>query len=252
MDIASGSPAKLASEIYRIVRRVVGVDDPFSEIKRECNRHALDAIDAVEKMLPSSLDELEKAVHLSIVGNVIDFGTEIHIDLEGTARRGSQTDFAINEIELLRRKIKAARKVLYLADNAGEIVFDRRLLALLGGEGRALVMAVKGGPVINDAMREDAEAARAQEFGRVIDNGTDAVGTQLENCSQEFLEEWTAADLIISKGQANAESLLGLQDERVFFLYLIKCEVMARFLGFKPLEFIAATALTLYNRSVPA
>lgn len=249
MNIETASPAALASYVYRTVREITGIEDPYAQIKRECNAHALDLYETVLAHAPAGMPPLERAVHLAIIGNIIDFGTEIHIDLDGTAQRAFAAPFAVDEIDLLRERIHGARCVLYLADNAGEIVFDRELLAILGGEGRELVMAVKGGPSINDAMLEDAETAGLSAYGWVIENGTDAVGTQLDSCSPEFMREWNRADLIISKGQANAESLLGLNDERIFFLYLVKCAVMGDYLGLRFLDFIAGTAPTLLRLS---
>jgi uncharacterized protein with ATP-grasp and redox domains len=106
-------------------------------------------------------------------------------------------------------------------------VFDRLLLEALRDRGKTTTAAVKGSPVINDATREDAAAAGLAECAAVIDNGSDGIGTLLETCSPEFLEVYRGADLIISKGQANYETLVASQDSRTFFLFMVKCGVVA-------------------------
>ena len=126
--------------------------------------------------------------------------------------------------------VRSCRRILYLCDNAGEIVFDRVLLETLRDLGKDVTAVVKGSPVINDATLDDARAAGLQECSTVIDNGSDGIGTLLEACSELFLDAYRTADLIISKGQANFETLVQNGDERIFFLFKVKCPVVASFL----------------------
>jgi len=126
------------------------------------------------------------------------------------------------------RAIAAAERILYLADNAGEIVFDRLLIERLPTE--KVTVAVRGLPVINDATLIDAEYAGITELVEVIDNGSDAPGTILEDCSEAFLERFHAADLIISKGQGNYETLSQVHKD-IYFLLKVKCPVVARDVG---------------------
>ena len=127
-------------------------------------------------------------------------------------------------------RVAASQRLLYLCDNAGEIVFDRVLLEILRGMGKDVIAVVKGAPVINDATMEDARAAGLDECADVIDNGNDGIGTLLEACSPRFRDAYRSADLVISKGQANFETLAGEGDERIFFLFKVKCPVVAGFL----------------------
>ena len=128
-------------------------------------------------------------------------------------------------LERLRRRVQETKSILYLADNAGEIVFDRLLIEQLPRD--RVTVAVKGGPVINDATREDAEAAGLIDLVEVIDNGSDAPGTILEQCSPSFQRRFAEADLVIAKGQGNYETLNDVPRE-VFFLLKVKCPVIAR------------------------
>ena len=124
----------------------------------------------------------------------------------------------------------SAKSILYLADNAGEIVFDRLLIERLDVE--KVTLAVKGAPVINDATLEDAEQADLVGFVQVITNGCDAPGTMLEQCSAEFRERLAGCDVVIAKGQANYETL-SLSPQNIFFVLKAKCPVIARDIGCK-------------------
>jgi hypothetical protein len=131
-------------------------------------------------------------------------------------------------ISALATAIRGARSILYLVDNAGEIVFDRDLLAQLPLG--SFTVAVRGRPVLNDATLADAQAVGLTDLGDVIGNGSDAPGTILTDCSAEFRQLFAAADLIIAKGQGNYETLAGA-NRPIFFLLKIKCDVLSRALG---------------------
>jgi uncharacterized protein with ATP-grasp and redox domains len=183
-------------------------------------------------------DPLEQAVRIAIAGNIIDFapGTvmnpskELQFTLEATLERVLHQAFAINDLEALRRALSKAQRVLYLADNAGETVFDRVLIEILE---QPVIYAVKGGPTINDATQEDAVAAGLEEVTEIVSTGSDAPGTVLESCSPPFRQLYDQAELIIAKGQANHEAL-GEGDRRLFFLLQVKCSVLGREIGTEP------------------
>ena len=121
-----------------------------------------------------------------------------------------------------------ASRILYLADNAGEIVFDRLLIERMP-PGKVTV-GVRGFPVINDATMKDAEDTGMTELAEVIDNGSDGPGTILDDCSQSFRDRFDEADLIIAKGQGNYETLSEV-DKDIYFLLKAKCAVIARDMG---------------------
>jgi uncharacterized protein with ATP-grasp and redox domains len=131
-------------------------------------------------------------------------------------------------LEKLRVAVDKATSILYLADNTGEIVFDRLLLERILKD--KVVLVEKGGPVLNDAIREDAEAARLTNMVQVVDSGSSAPGTILEECSDSFRRRFAASDVVIAKEQGNYESLNDAKRE-IFFLFKAKCEVIARDLG---------------------
>lgn len=223
-------PARVSTHIHRILREETGVD-PYLQVKKTYNRLALDRLPALRRMSAEATDRLEGGARIAIAGNVIDFGIYENIDLDRSLEESFRLPLSEAEVRVFSHAVGAARSILYLCDNAGEIVFDRVLLETLRDMGKDVIAAVKGSPVINDATLADAHAAGLHECAAVIDNGNDGIGTLLEACSPAFMEAYRSADLIISKGQANYETLEAEKDARVFFLFKVKCPVVAAFLN---------------------
>ena len=223
-------PAYYASFVQRIVEEVIGRKDPFQERKKLSNELALRLLSLVQRELSSSEDKLATALKISAAGNSIDFAIRGEFDLEEDVRRFIASDFAVWDYDAFRKRLSAARSVLILGDNAGEIVFDKILVSVLKDMGKEVVYCVKGGPVLNDATLEDARAVSMTELCRVIDNGSRMVGTWLEDCSEDFKRIFFSSDLVLSKGQANFETL-DTSAREVFHLLVAKCEPVARETG---------------------
>jgi uncharacterized protein with ATP-grasp and redox domains len=226
----SGSPAHVTTFIHRMIREVAG-KDPFRDIKSEYNRKALSLYDDLKKTIKESGDPLLTAGRLAIAGNIIDFGIFRSVDMEGTIGKAMGSDIAVDDYRLLLDDMRNAGEILYLLDNAGEIVFDRLFIEELRKSGAGVTAVVKGSPTINDATIDDAIQTGLDKVCRVIDNGSDAVGTILKWCSEDFVRKFSGAALIVSKGQANFETLLAVVDRPLYFLFQAKCNVVARFLG---------------------
>jgi len=173
-------------------------------------------------MIAESQDPFGLAVRLSIAGNVIDLGVDGGIT-ESIARQSIKNTLHEpfeGDTNELKQSIDAADRILYLADNAGEIVFDRLLIEQMPTDRVTLV--VRGGPILNDATIEDARSAGMCELVEVIDNGSDAPGTVLEDCSEAFRKRFAQANLVISKGQGNFETLSDNQ-ANISFMFKVKC-----------------------------
>lgn len=224
------TPPMIAQQLHRRLRGLTRVSDPYREVKDRFNRMALDMRAELKLRVENAPDPLDMATRLAIAGNVIDLGAKAGLTEYDarTAVAGTMVEPLLGDMEGFRRAVNAAGKILYLADNAGEIVFDRILIERLPA-GRT-TFAVRGGPVINDATLVDARQAGLHEVAEVIDNGSDAPGTVLANCSEEFLRHFHEADLIVSKGQGNFETLVGAAAP-IFFLFTVKCPVIASHAG---------------------
>lgn len=229
MDLQQPPPL-MAQRIHRHLRMISREDDPYRLAKQHQNRVALSLLPDLIAELETASDPLEKGVRLAIAGNVIDMGINgnvTEIDLRHSVSQVLAESVA-GEMEDFREAVSKARSILYLADNAGEIVFDRLLIEQLGTA--RVTMAVRGFPILNDATKEDARAAGLHEMVEVIDNGSDAPGTLLGQCSKNFVRRFTQADLIIAKGQGNFETLSD-DPRNIFFLFKVKCPVIADHVG---------------------
>jgi hypothetical protein len=228
-DLAQ-SPPLFGRSLHQWVREFTGQADPYLAVKQESNRLALALLPAWRERLRTAANPRLTAVKMAIAGNVIDFGIkgdltaeQIPAALEKSFAGPFQGD--VNEFFAAAER---ASKILFLADNAGELVFDRLLLELLPRE--KITIIVKGGPAINDALRADATVAGLDGWVTVADTGCDGAGIVLSACSPEFQRQFAQADMIIAKGQANFESLDG-GSQNVFFLFKVKCAVVARHIG---------------------
>ena len=218
-------PPQMAQKIHRQVRRLSNNSDPYLPGKLEATQKALDLYPELKNRVAQSPDPLGTAVRIAIAGNIIDLGVSEHYDLEATLERVLHQAFAINDFESFQSALTQSKStILYLGDNAGETVFDRVLIETLD---RPVTYAVKAAPILNDATREDAISGGLDKITEIIDNGSDAPGTLLDDCSSAFRERFEKADLIIAKGQGNYESLSG-HPAPVFFLLQAKCSVIAR------------------------
>jgi len=221
------SPPEIAYRIHKMVRKQTGVNDPYYEAKQVSTQRALALYPELKQVVHQADDPLDAALRISIAGNIIDFGYSQDYDLESTLKRVLAQSFALDRRAELRAALSEADRVLYLADNTGETVFDRVLIETLDVP---VSYAVKSGPVLNDAVRSDALDAGIDLAAEVIETGSDAPGTILRQCSDDFRRRFEAAELIIAKGQANYE-MLSDQGARVFFLLQVKCPVIGQDIG---------------------
>jgi uncharacterized protein with ATP-grasp and redox domains len=227
---ADSTPAETGYHVHRIVREMTGVRDPYRLVKEEVTRNALQLLPRLREIVAQADDPLEQAVRIAIAGNIIDLAPGIQFTLEATLERVLHQPFAINDLGTLRQALSQTESVLYLADNAGETVFDQVLIETLE---QPVIYAVKGGPTLNDATQEDAVAAGIEEVAEIVSTGSDAPGTVLESCSPAFRQLYDEAEVIVAKGQANHEAL-GEGDRRLFFLLQVKCPVLGREIGVEP------------------
>ena len=230
MDL-SKPPIAMGQHVHRLIRGLADDDDPYREVKDRFNRAALCLYPELKQRVERSPDPLETAVRLAIAGNVIDFGMNRNLqesDVHAAIEQATEAPIDQNTIGTVRKAMSDASSILYLGDNTGEIVFDRLLVEQMPLE--KVTFVVRGSPVINDATMDDARAAGLAEIVEVIDNGSDAPGTLLESCSEEFRKRFEAADLILSKGQGNYETVSHIP-KNIFFLLKAKCPIIARDLG---------------------
>ncbi|KUO74885.1 MAG: hypothetical protein APF81_23355 [Desulfosporosinus sp. BRH_c37] len=228
-----GTPAENSTIVLRKVNELLGIEDPFHNAKKESNELALKLLPQLKERIRQSTDPLFMSLQIAVAGNIIDMGILKDFDVEGSIREAMEKNFARNDYESFRQRLKEVREILILGDNSGEIAFDRLLAEQLSELGIKVTYVVKDRPILNDATMEDAAYVGMTEQIRVISNGSGFLGTILKDCSEEFKQAYRKADIVISKGQANYESLeaLGKEDRRLYFLLRAKCEIVAENLG---------------------
>lgn len=229
--------ADLGTERDRVIRRVTGSPDPYKRSKKISNEKALKLLPYARKIVEEGYaqeDRFKRACMIAIVGNLIEFDIPGHkasfSSLKKSFREASK-DLVVNDLNTAYELAKKAHNVLYLTDNAGEIVFDTLLVEQLKNMGIIVTVAVKGGPVINDATLEDAAASGMMKIAdKVITTGTDAVGFASKEVSQEFLKAYELADLVIAKGMGYAETLTEYKLKKPHLLLLrTKCDPVANY-----------------------
>ena len=222
------SPPEMARDIFDVIEEYLPDSDFYYDIKKKSNNYILNLEDELRATIRKSEDPFLTGLHLAIAGNIIDFGAKNDFSDELIH---SEIDKALNvvlEKELVKRfknEIDKAEKILYLGDNAGEIVFDKLFLEQLPVE--KITFAVRGSAIINDALMEDAEMVGMTKLLKVISNGDNIPGTVFNRCSSEFQKIFNESDLIISKGQGNYETLSDT-DKNICFLLKAKCPVIAK------------------------
>jgi uncharacterized protein with ATP-grasp and redox domains len=216
--------------VHRMINEMLGDIDPYKNIKSHYNLKALRYFPTMKRIVRNAGDRLQISVKIAIAGNTIDFGansSRVEIDIPSLVQETIDGPLFIDELVQFRRNLQGAKNILYLVDNAGEIVFDRILIEEIPDYRNRVRLAVKSGPIINDATVDDVKEAGLYDSVPVIETGVQAPGTILELCDEYFLEQLEKADLIIAKGQAHYETL-SEKAYPVFFLLKVKCPVIAR------------------------
>ncbi len=221
------TPSEIAGETNRVIRETVGIKDLYQEDKKTSHSKALSYLDDLRTLATQNSDILEQGLKISAAGNIIDVIHTSDYDLWDEVEKSVQQHLQGEGLESFRKRISESSSILYLADNVGETIFDRVFIETLN---IPVTYAVKSGPVLNDATLEDALAAGIDQVAEVVETGSWAPGTVLHQCSDEFQQLFEQSTLVISKGQANYETM-DEQGEKVFFLLRIKCPVLSRKIG---------------------
>ncbi len=229
MDLKE-TPPVIGQHIHRIIRKFSGNNDPYKRIKEKYNKYALELYPGLKEMVENSPNRFETAVRLAIAGNIIDFGANAEVNYAAINKtiELSLSEQLFGNLEYFYKAITTAQNILYIGDNTGEIVFDRLLIQQLSVD--RVTFGVRGSPVINDATITDAINTGMTDLVNVIDNGSDAPGTIIEECSDTFRRKFQCADVVIAKGQGNYETLSD-SNKKIFFLLKAKCPVIAQQIG---------------------
>lgn len=226
-----GCTPESMGDLWQILLKHAGEADPYAKIKSLCNQEAQKMVPSTREKIARAEDPLVVALKYAIAGNLIDYGLERPVSLD---EQNEQIDaiahssFAIDDSALLRQALRNAKTLLYLGDNAGEVVFDKLLIETIRAQYPQLSVsfAVKGSAVLNDVTKSDALEVGMETAARIIDNGDGSPGTVLPRTSEAFRRAFADADVVLSKGQGNYESLGEEKKENLFFLFTAKCDTV--------------------------
>lgn len=223
--------------MQQIVKKINPDEDPYKNFKKQFNEICLNIAPDLKKMAYDSSDIFNAGLRISLSGNALDVmqgGILSEEYLRDAVRKSLSQKMDFKNVELLKQNILNAKKILFIGDNAGEIVFDKIFIEILKDTilkdcaGNEIIYSVRGGPSLNDSTFDDAIMVGMDKIVKVITTGVDLPGAYLPKCSREFNETYNRSDLIISKGQGNYEALLE-ENKNIFFLLKIKCETILNF-----------------------
>jgi len=230
----TNSPPELSREVHKIIREITKSKDPYKKVKDQSNEMAKKEYPYLKKLVNESDDPLLMAIKLSIVGNVIDFGTTNRFNVDDMIDNAVKREFDASSYPQFKRALEQSETILYLADNTGEIFFDKLLLEELAKRQKQITYVVKANPIINDALVGDAEFAGIDKLATIIEGDLGQKlsfpGMILSYASKNFLEIFESSDMVLSKGQGNYEGLSDI-DRDVFFMLVVKCPLVAQDIG---------------------
>ncbi len=220
----TSKPPEISELVQQILRVELNDADPYAALKQSSTEEALTLLPWLQKVIQNSPNPLETALRLNVAGNIIDFGAATEFNLREDIERVLSADFGIYDLSEIIDGLAKAKTILFLADNAGETVFDKLLIEQIK---KPVFYAVKSSPVLNDATRADAINAGVDQVATIIETGNAIPGVSLDKSTPQFKQLFQKADLIISKGQGNYE-MLSENPEPIYFLLKAKCALIAR------------------------
>jgi len=229
------NPPEYAKIVYNLIEKETGNFDSYKTIKKRDNQNALKLLPNLRKIIKNSREPLLIAMKIAIAGNIMDFAAHPNYDVKETIKKVIKQNFAIDNYNTFKKDIQKSKSIVYIGDNAGEIILDRLLIEQIREINKnKIYFFVKGKPILNDATIEDAKKAGIDKISNIeikkISTGFPNVG--IERGSKEFISFLKNQDITISKGQGNYESLSEIK-ANIYFLLIAKCSVIAKDLRIK-------------------
>ena len=220
------SPPVLGRKVHALIRESLNDPDPYHRIKEEFNQMMMDLYPELERKVHGSDDPFDTAMRLAIAGNVIDFGAKYQFDVMTSINRVMEHTLAIDDSLKLREDLKKANTLFYVGDNCGEVVLDKLFLESINIPRKYFV--VRESPVINDITMDDARITGIDKIATVITTGDKSPGDVWGSASEDFKDHFRNADVVISKGQGNLEGLIDVNHDHIYFMLVVKCDLVAK------------------------
>ena len=228
-DMTKTNP-EIMADIWKIIAITIQNNNPYKEIKSYYNHFLFSLLPEIKEYIH---DDLSLALKVAIAANLIDFSAKDKISkqyITDILFSAKDLRLSIDDSKELFQTIEKSQTLLYLGDNCGEIVLDKLFLTMLKNKYRHLHIyyGVRGYPIVNDVTLEDADEVNMHEVAKVISNGDGSLGTVLSRCEQSFQNLFHQVDIVACKGQGNYEGLMGCSKENLFFLFMSKCQLVAK------------------------
>ena len=227
----------IAGKMQKIIKNKTGVSDPYQEFKNKNLQQVERFLPVVKKEINRADDSIFAALIMSAMGNSIDAGVSLNVDIENNIEMALDNGFAYSDYDKFKKELLNAEKLLIIADNVGEALFDRILLKELNDYDIEITYAVREIPVLNDISKKEAFMLGLNEYANIIKSGSTAPGMVMEEASDVFINAYENADIIISKGQGNLEGLSEV-DKEIYFLLKAKCDLVANLLDVNVGDFV--------------
>ena len=235
------SPPEAAVPLYERLAQVAGIEDVYAEQKQKIVEHAKPFVVQAKERIQESSNPLTTALRVSVAGNVIDFATQVAFKLEEEFERVFSSPFAIDHQKAFFEELEQAKRLVIIGDNVGEHLFDKLLIQeIKRAFNLDIYYFVRGKPIINDVTIKEAKEAGLDEVCELVDSGVDTPGFVLDRASKEAKEIFLNADVVLAKGMGNYEVMENQKDKRVYFLFKVKCSVVAGHIGKNIGELICA------------
>jgi damage-control phosphatase, subfamily I len=231
-----------SSIIQNLIEKNLGITDPYKQAKEFNLRTAQKFLPYLDTMVKGSINKIEMGVRAAIIGNTIDLGANPNFNIENEVNRILSNDIILSELNSFINDLENSSLILYIADNYEEALFDKILLKVLGS--KKIIFAVRSKPILNDITLAEANHLGINKICEVIESGSTIGGTDLSMATEEFMHYYNTADLVISKGQGNYETLM---DEKrpIWFMFKVKCDVISTRCGFP-----VGKGILLFNQKV--
>ncbi len=224
------TPPQIAKEIYQAISDITGEEDPVARSKEFSTQEALKVDTSFIKTIPDALK-------LSVIGNVIDFGAQNQFDLNEMIQNHFHQAFGIDDYATFEKELGNAKEMVIIGDNVGEHIFDKVLIETIKKSyDLEVYYFVRGKPIINDVTLKEAQLLK--ECAHLIDTGVATPGYDLEEVNAESKAIFDRADIVLAKGMGNFESLYQAAKRPVYFLFVVKCSVVAEAIGEEVKELI--------------
>ncbi len=219
----SSTPPQIAKDIYQAISDVTGEKDPVALAKEQATKEAL-------KIDTSRIHTIPDVLKMAVIGNVIDFGSQEQLDLDEMIQYHLHKPFAIDHTLEFIEALQHAKEMVLIGDNVGEHIFDKLLIETIKKEYDITVhYFVRGTPIINDVTIKEGQLLK--DCAHIVDTGVKTPGYDLEEANSASREIFDRADIVLAKGMGNFESLYHVATRPIYYLFIVKCSVVAEEIG---------------------